>query len=252
MKVLKLDLLGNAKSSLRHAVEHLTSTTELSTDNYKFAITSIVHAIELIFKEKLKRVHPAFMWRNVDKYPNKEAHTVSINEALRRLIKIADVKLENPQAINIESIKKLRNEIEHYEFEIVEQTAKTHIGRMLSFIFWFTYDYLELDWETEFKKDDSWSEILDIYDFFMEHVVVIENRMAKEDSNVTDCPNCGGYTFDLDEGECAICDEKEQVEACENCKRLELSYKMIDYDNGPYMQSERLCEWCAAPPYEND
>ena len=252
IKPLKLNLLENAKSSLHHAVLHLSDKKIITVDDYKYAIRDVVHAIELLFKEKLKRVHPAFMWRDVDKYPNEEAYTVTIDEAKNRLAKIANVNFTQKHKENIESIKKLRNEIEHYEFEIDETLAKTHIGRMLSFIFWFSGEHLELGWEYEFKKDDSWLALISIHQFFEEHVEVVEARMINENRNVTDCPSCGGYTFDFDEEECEICGENLRIERCENCERQEFEYKLIDYYNGPCCNLKKICKWCAAPPYEND
>ena len=44
-KVFKLDLLGNAKSSLRHAVLHLTSDKTLTIDDYKYAIRDITRRL---------------------------------------------------------------------------------------------------------------------------------------------------------------------------------------------------------------
>ncbi|MBF0595192.1 MAG: hypothetical protein HQL22_09515 [Candidatus Omnitrophica bacterium] len=59
---LKLTLLENARSSLRHAVMHLPETQGIMVEDYKYAIRDIVHTIELLFKEKLQRIHPAFIW----------------------------------------------------------------------------------------------------------------------------------------------------------------------------------------------
>jgi len=254
-KILKLDLLGNAKSSLSHAVVHLTSDDSLNIDDYKYAILDIVHSIELLFKEKLKRIHPAFMWSNVDKYPNKDAYTVTLGEAKQRLARIGGVVFSRKHLDNIESIKKLRNEIEHYEFEINENLASTYIGRMLSFIFWFSSEHLDLDWESEFKRDDTWSALINIYQFFEEHIAVVEERMFKEKRNVGECAECGAYAFDFDEGQCEMCDEKKEVEICENCGGQEFGYKMIEIseqvDENDYV-TKRLCESCAAPQYDND
>lgn len=225
-KMLKLDLLGNAKSSLTHAVVHLTDNNSLTIDDYKYAILDIVHSIELLFKEKLKRVHPSFMWRNVDKYPNKEAYTVTLDDAKQRLMRIAGVTFTEKHLDNIESIKKLRNEIEHYEFEIDETSAKTHIGRMLSFIFWFSNKHLDLEWESEFKREGTWSALIDIYQFFEDHVEVVEHRMNKEDRYVEECPECGACTYDMDADECELCSCDGLLFECQQCGGRFFEYQM--------------------------
>jgi hypothetical protein len=40
------------------------------------------HSIELLPKEKLRQVNPAFVWENVDKYPSLGARTVTVDTAI--------------------------------------------------------------------------------------------------------------------------------------------------------------------------
>ena len=253
-KIIKFNLLENAKSSLHHAVSHLTNEDEITTADYKYAILDIAHSIELLFKEKLKRVHPAFMWKNIDRYPDKKEYTVTLDSAKNRLVRIACVKFTDKHTKNLESIKKLRNEIEHYEFEREIEVIKSHIGRMMSFIFWFSEEYLELKWEEEFKKDDSWWSLINMYQFFEEHVAVVEERMFKEKKAVTDCIECGAYTFDLDEESCQMCGESQHVDECENCGQRYVANEIHEYTEQVAQDcfvKHKLCEFCA-PPYDND
>ena len=254
-KIIKFNLLENAKSSLRHAVTHLTNDDEITADDYKYAILDIVHSIELLFKEKLKRVHPAFIWKNIDRYPDKKEYTVTLDIAKNRLIRMAGVQFADKHTKNLEAIKKLRNEIEHYEFEGEIELVKSHIGRMMSFIFWFSEEYLELKWEEEFKNDDSWWSLINMYQFFEEHVAVIEERMFKEKRAAMDCPECGAYTFDLDNGSCQMCGESQQVDECENCGQRYIANVLHEYDrqvDKDHFVKEKLCDSCATPPFDND
>jgi hypothetical protein len=247
MKELKLNLIENAKSSLRHAVLHLSEDVGVNVDDYKYAINDLAHVVELLFKEKLKRVNPAFLWSNIDKYPSKEAFKVTLDEARQRLIKIAGIIFPDKHIENLKEIKNIRNQIVHYEFEINEKIAKTYIGRILSFVFWFAYEHLELDWETEFKKEDSWGPLTSMHQFFEEHISVIEERMHKEKKSVTECPDCGAYAFDLDEEECQMCGEKHKVEECTNCGSMGIEFKMIEgfrWECEEYCVVEKLCEMC--------
>jgi len=66
--------MTNATDSLSNAVE-LLALNESRTDHrrLKQAITSCAHCVELLLKERLRRVNPAFVWENVDRYPNLDA-----------------------------------------------------------------------------------------------------------------------------------------------------------------------------------
>ena len=89
-KNIEFDLLNNAKDSLRQAVE-LLAFKDIGSNHarLKHAITASAHCIELLLKERLRRVNPAFVWENVDKYPSLEARTVTVDTAISRLSRLA-------------------------------------------------------------------------------------------------------------------------------------------------------------------
>ena len=59
---------GKCQNSLRQAVE-LLAWKDIGSDHarLKHAIISAAHSTELLLKERLRRVNPAFVWENVDK-----------------------------------------------------------------------------------------------------------------------------------------------------------------------------------------
>lgn len=217
MRTLKLDLIGNAKSSLHHAVDHLTENQLSTVDDVKQAILSVTHVIELLFKEKLRQSHEAFVWKNIDKFPSKEAYTVSLDEAKNRLLNICGVKFTKDHIRNIESIKKIRNEIEHYQFEIEKNEADVQIGRMMSFVFWFSREHLGLDWETELRSDDTWKVLLDMRGFYEERKKEVEKRMCEEERFVVDCPECGVCAYDMEADNCEMCFSSNLLVECQSC-----------------------------------
>ena len=88
----KLTLIENARDSLEHAIDHMVGQARwTTTGDYKRIILDLSHASELLFKERLKRIHPSLIFTNVDKYPSPDAHTVSSELALSRLQKIGEV-----------------------------------------------------------------------------------------------------------------------------------------------------------------
>lgn len=219
-RTIKFNLIENAKDSLYHAVEHLTDRKEPSPGDYKRVIVDIAHVIELILKERLRRVHPAFIFDKVDKYPALDAHTVTTEKANSRLRTIAGVDFDESSIKSIKACKKYRNLIEHYEFEIESKEARAIVGRLLSFIFDFSKTHLDLDFEAEFKIDDTWQSLIDIYDFWQEHAKTTERRLRKEGRNLIECPACDAHTFDLDMNHCAFCEHEETLVECYVCDEI--------------------------------
>ncbi len=143
----KFNLIENALDSLEHAIEHLNSINKDDrVGTFKRVILDLSHTEELLFKERLRRIHPAFVLSDVDKYPSSAAHTVTAAEALKRLQRIGGIEFEDADQSALKTIREKRNEIKHYEFEINEGEAKVIIGNVLSFIFRFSCDELDLDW----------------------------------------------------------------------------------------------------------
>lgn len=214
---IKFDLINNAEDSLSHAVEHLTGPKGPQDGDIKRAIRDVYHAIELILKERLRRVHPAFMWQDVDKYLSSTANTVSVLKAVDRLTKIAGISLAEEAKKTLMDCKAIRDSIEHYEFQINFKEAQGIIGRMLSFIFDFSKQHLQLDLENIFRKDGRWESLIDIYEFWEAHSAIIEKRLEQEEKVVLDCPSCGAATFDVEESVCLLCGCKEDLVECNSC-----------------------------------
>lgn len=215
--ILKLNLIENAKESLSHAVEHLTNKEDSQTISLKRVILDMAHVVELILKERIVRIHPAFIWQNIDKYPSLSSQTISTDTAINRLQNIGGIILPENSKKTIIACRKIRNSIEHYEFEIVPKEAKAIIGRILSFIFEFTAEHLNLNWENEFKNEYEWSELLQVYEFWEAHSNTLEKKLTKEGEFLIDCPACGGNTFKVSTMDCALCGHREDQIECEVC-----------------------------------
>ena len=75
---VEFNLLSNAADSIESAIELIAWGNEkVEASRLKQSIQSIAHGIELLLKERLRRVHPALLWENVDKYPSLNARTVN-------------------------------------------------------------------------------------------------------------------------------------------------------------------------------
>jgi hypothetical protein len=213
-KTIEFDLLNNAKDSLRQTVE-LLAFEEIGSDSarLKHAITAAAHCIELLLKEKLRRINPAFVWENVDKFPSLKARTVTVDTAINRLKSIGNVDLSADDQRNLESLRNTRNAIEHYEWRASEKEAKVIVGNALSFAFAFAQDELGVNLEDDFKRDDTWKMLLEaLYDFARSHGKRLEARLRIKGDIPQCCDECGELTVPLRGGSCELCGHWQSID----------------------------------------
>lgn len=238
--MIRMRILDNARDSLEHTIQHIIPKSKCEISNAKRAILDLSHVIELIFKEHLQRIHPAFIWKDIDKYPNKEAPTVDTHQALKRLEQIGDVCLDSNDKKFIERIKKKRNEIEHFEFELNLNEASIIIGRILSFVLNYSRRYLDLNWDEEVLSNHGWKGLCEYTEFYQSHLKVIYRRIEDEFIDILECTSCYHDTFDIHDKKCILCGHREDVYECTQC-------------NAPYIESAlwsdykfaEICPGCA-------
>ncbi len=215
----KFNLIENALDSLEHAIEHLTQSKGISKGDYKRVILDLSHVAELLFKERLRMIHPAFVLSNVDKYPSTEAYTVTASEALARLHKIGGIDFTKEDEGALKTIREIRNEIEHYEFTISEKEAKIVIGNVLTFLFRFSLDELGLDWAERRLEDPSWRKLNEYAEFYNAQRSHILDVLMDSELSIQECPICYNETFDLESEVCVLCGYRENVLTCSRCKK---------------------------------
>jgi rubrerythrin len=206
MKNVHFDLINNAKDSLKTAIELLAWPDSVTSYKYKQAILRASHCVELILKERLRRVHPAFVWENVDKYPSLSARTVTSDKALSRLETLDEVQFDDKDKRTISALRNMRNAIEHYEFTLKEKEAKVALGRVLSFIFLFASNELSLDLTEKFKEDDTWEMLItEMYEFASSHAENVSKKLSGSGIPIDTCKFCGYDTVDLLKESCVLC-----------------------------------------------
>ncbi len=232
-------LIENAQDSLEHAILHLNEPRELRIGDYKRVILDLSHVAELLFKERLRMIHPAFVLSNVDKYPSTTANTVGAAEALQRLQKIGEVEFRNEDQAALRTIREKRNEIEHYAFSISEKEARVVIGNVLVFIFRFACDEVALDWADRRINDPAWSKLNEFAEFYEAQRTHIMDTLSDSMIPTQDCPMCHNDTFDLESEFCVLCGHREEVLECRICKASYL-YSEVEYEDAGLCPK---CEW---------
>lgn len=239
---VRFDLINNAKDSLRHAVKHLTEPGGPAPEDLKYAIRDVAHVVELLLKERLRREHDVFVYQHIDKYKSKDAKTIDTGTAITRLLMLCNVRLSDADKNTIEACRSIRNDIEHYQFTMDIKAARGVIGRMLSFIFGFSREYLDLNLEAEFKKDDSWKALIDIYEFWEAHGKTLEAQLVEKDIPYCDCPACSAGTFDLEAMQCLLCGHRDQEVECESCHDTVWESEVETFDEED--RSFTICKDC--------
>lgn len=210
---IQFDLLTNARDSIRQAVE-LLAWKNIGSEHarLKHAIANAAHSIELLLKERLRKENPAFVWEKVDKYPNLDARTVTVDAAISRLKNIGVMFSEKDEK-NLRSLRMTRNVIEHYEWRASEKEAKFIVGNALDFAFSFASEHLGIDLIADFKQDDTWRSLIEeLHDFVRAHGVRLEAKFRKEGEFPSCCHACCQLTVPMRGGSCELCGHWQEVE----------------------------------------
>jgi hypothetical protein len=143
---IEFDLLANAEDSIRHAIDNISYQEEPNdARRLKQAIRDVAHGIELLLKEKLRRVHPVLIWENIDKFPNLAARTVTVDTAISRLGRIGGLKFDPKDVELITSLRDTRNAVEHYAWKTTKLEAERVVGETLGFAIYFAKEELGTD-----------------------------------------------------------------------------------------------------------
>jgi hypothetical protein len=225
----KFNLIENALDSLEHAIVHLTKSNGLEKGDYKRVILDLSHVAELLFKERLKMIHPAFVLSDIDKFPSLNAHTVGAEEAIKRLQKIGGIEFREEDKAALKIIREKRNQIEHYEFDLSEIEARVVIGNVLVFIFRFSCDEVGLDWADRRLNDSTWRKLNEYAEFYEAQRAHILEVLFDSELPIEECPMCHNETFDLESEVCVLCGHREEVLTCSICKSNYL-YSNVKYE----------------------
>ncbi|WP_157016892.1 hypothetical protein [Mesorhizobium xinjiangense] len=254
-KTHHLDLLNNSISYFREAVSYAQRDSD-DTNHWKFAILHVVQAMELAFKEHLRRVHPAFIYESVDR-PGK---TLTLRGALERLKnpQIGNIPIAEAEAAKIVKAFDLRSELTHFEFNHSHDHIELKFAEIFSFMIFFYRSYLGLA-TADFIDEDQHNKVIRLVRTRAE---LLERAKAyvggRDDGDVWLCPSCQEATFLTAEEQCCFCHHKEQVVECPTCGEETLESELIDtsdllhwdYDEGRMVLienfglEERACSEC--------
>ncbi len=205
---IEFDLLSNAEDSITQAIDLLAWQDEPNdARRLKQAVLAVAHGVELLLKERLRKVHPVLIWENVDKFPSLSARTVTVDIALSRLCKIGGLKFVEDDSDLIKSLRNTRNAIEHYSWNTTKKEADRIVGQALGFAVHFAKNELDLDFfGYHTRKDDTFESLLESNpEFARSFNERYENRTKTVAQSNFLCDYCHALTVNPSTGACKLC-----------------------------------------------
>lgn len=224
-KTLTLNLINNSISYFKEAVEY-AQHDDRDEIRWKFAIVNVVQAMELAFKEKLRQIHPTFIYSSVDE----RKKTVSLTEALKRLIDpaIGAIKITESDSRKIIKAVSLRNELTHFECKHPHDHIETKFSDIFSFMIFFYREHLNLPTDT-FIDYEQHQRIISLVKTRSELIKRAKTYIKSEGFiDIWFCPFCEENTFIADKEECFVCHHQEKIIHCKSCDELALESELID------------------------
>lgn len=195
-------LLSNGLDFILEAVNRLMGATHR---DYKYAVLHLSSGIELVFKERLRRVD----WCQVAEKPEEltrsayEAgnfRSVSLKECIKRLARHG-VCLEDEEKETLLNFQDRRNPIEHFNMVDTVEAVRSSTATVLNIVFEFIHTELdpgELDQNDQDILEDIHQRIFELQSFVKARLQEIEPeiRQAQDQTTVVACPQCFQDTTD--------------------------------------------------------
>lgn len=231
----ELDLLPNALDSFNEALSKYRAAEAGDPRSYKFAILHFAHFLELLFKHYVTQAHPLLIYKNPFAANLEKQQTIGLWEAVQ-FLRNEGHKIEPSFKKDLEWIKDLRNNIEHYKFTMDLSEVRATLGRLTQALLEFN------DYVSDFDVAEHISPAnLDLFktlsDAYKAKVAAARKRAEEESDNneAVLCHNCFNGTAALigREYKCFLCEFSDPIQDCCVCgtqeRRSEMSLWNEDY-----------------------
>ncbi len=141
--VYELDLLENGLDFVRSGIEIYFSRKAPKPRSHKYAILHVFSGMLLLLKERLARIRPSLVFNKEAEAGQPGARTTDYDKTLGRL-EAHGIRIDPRKRTVLDEIRDLRNAIEHYRFELPLERSKEVIAEMVSFIYNFCRDELNV------------------------------------------------------------------------------------------------------------
>jgi len=218
----KLGLFENAIDSLNEALRQYSQGNIDRPQTYKFAILLFAQSIELLFKYQVSKHHPLFVYKNPfsKKLLSGEENTINLWDAIQ-FLKNTGQQIDSNIIRDIKWIKKLRNDIEHYQFSMNVHEVRLTISRLLSAFDKLNSKLLDVEIE-QIIKPSLRKEYIDL---ISEHNTKLlqSQKLAYDNASKNELCNC--FFCNSEKAAylrnnimtCFFCGTREKFYTCEAC-----------------------------------
>jgi hypothetical protein len=217
----QLDILGNALDSLDEGLRQYEQAYAGGRRAYKFAVLLFAHFAELLLKHAVAQQHRLLIYKNPSARKLEQEPTLGMWECLN-ILRNAGFKLEDKLVADLEWLKRLRNQIEHYSFDMDVREVRAALGRALratvTFASLMGVDPLERHLSDAGKR--TFQRLLDEY----QESIANAEADAKEEAGekpVFDCGICGlAYKTAVERYDgvyCHLCRRTDELQICHIC-----------------------------------
>jgi hypothetical protein len=243
----ELDLLENAVDSLNEALRKYQEGLDGDLRAYKFTILHFAHFIELLFKYYVSESHPLLIYKNPFSKSIKRERTIGLWEAVQ-FLRNEGKEIDSSFFKDMEWLKRIRNDIEHYKFTMDVAEVRKVIGRLTQSVLDFNDTHAEIDIYDHIDADTFkvFEELAD------EHKAALANAQkeaAEESPNgeVYDCYICWSKDTAVKiDGKfiCKLCEEEDpEIECCICSEMIRGSEGILWNDEHP-PHVDYICESC--------
>ena len=249
-----ISLEQNALDSLIHGVEHFVEASK-DTD-LKYTLLHVFHAVELYLKARLAQIDQLLIFAD-----QKMQHTIDFRTSIDRL-RTVGISLSEQNIKDLNSLRQIRNSIEHYQLQHDRAKVEYYIGRAMYFLDRFLQDELGMNLEDKLDKN-TYHILTEALYTYQERLKKAEERLKKVQKEMEKgvrlkeipflytvllCDACGEEMIIIPDPtaprgtvHCFFCDARFFVETCERCSSyILLSLQTFSEDEN----KPELCEYC--------
>jgi ribosomal protein S27E len=266
MTTHKLDLLQNAIDSLVEALAKYEQGEQGDARAYKFCVLHMSHFIELVFKHHITSKHPLLIYSKpfTESLDRNKAQTITLWEAINFINNEDAGAVSKSFRNDLDWVKQLRNQIEHYKFEMDIAETRTVLGRLFRSMLEF------LDYETDLDVAshippavmETFTVLSDEYSQRLNDAIKEAKRIADENEDPHDpdqrpillsCHECGNKTLVINSDSstgyrCTFCgnEEGENVPSyCDVCGAEGYGDEMTSWVDDEHGMNETRCYYCS-------
>lgn len=242
----QLDLLANAIDSLEEAlVKYRDGVENRNVKSFKFAVLHFSHFAELLLKHYVASQHPFLIYRDPFAKSLQGRQTIALHDAVN-FIRNEGKDLDAQFVSDLEWLKRLRNEIEHYRFEMEILQVRMAMGRLARATEKFIAEYcgFKLFEQLGWGRFGDFIELKDDYEQRLIEAKAHAKSCVSEDGTLSSCFFCGnsGTAYESEDGyQCAYCEELDPFVVCIECSSPVRFTEARDWDA---VRDRWMCEHC--------